>query len=560
MKKLTYLILWMLTAYPLQAQDLSFSQYHYTPFLSNPALIGSDNHLNVFANFRQQPIPDGQSILTPMVSADYPLLSAKSGKRWGGVGLTLINDQAGDLVNTSAIAAAFAYNLSLGKSQLSFALQAGYFNRSVDAGQLLTNSQYVGGVLNPGLPSGENLEQGQAGFFNTGAGILWYKPTAHQRKQAFLGLATNNFLSPEAQIAEAYLAQIPAYTTAIGGLNLMPETAPWIIMPNFRYTYFRANHQANLGSWLRRKTGDDPQTSLGAGLWYNTNQSLIASLEWEQPSWLFAISYDFSLNSSTQVWQRNGTLEITLGFRNLIKGKCPDADQDGVCDAEDQCPNQAGYAMTRGCPDQDADDTADQDDACPDTPGKPLLQGCPDQDNDNIADHEDDCPQIAGPAALKGCPDSDGDGLADPKDQCPDQPGSIANQGCPEQPSNLEEEIAPEEAEILEKASHVQFETGKAIIRTLSYPLLNEVVRLMQNHPNGSLTLIGHTDNTGNPADNLLLSKQRADAVKDYFISQGIDAQRISTGGKGDTQPIQPNSTEEGRQANRRVQMIFRSR
>ncbi len=116
------------------------------------------------------------------------------------------------------------------------------------------------------------------------------------------------------------------------------------------------------------------------------------------------------------------------------KKGCPlDMDNDGVPDYLDSCPNVSGSMALHGCPDKDGDGVADKDDRCPDVAGLKSLQGCPDRDGDGIADIDDRCPDVAGSVSLKGCPDTDGDGVADIDDQCPNtKPGyKVDAKGCP---------------------------------------------------------------------------------------------------------------------------------
>ncbi len=131
------------------------------------------------------------------------------------------------------------------------------------------------------------------------------------------------------------------------------------------------------------------------------------------------------------------------GLANL-RG-CPDGDGDGIADKDDLCPTEPGTAATQGCPDGDGDGVADKDDECPDEAGLASLNGCPDGDGDGIADKDDDCPAEAGPASTNGCPDRDGDGIADKDDECPDEAGVAERNGCPlpnDRPENLQERIA----------------------------------------------------------------------------------------------------------------------
>lgn len=229
---------------------------------------------------------------------------------------------------------------------------------------------------------------------------------------------------------------------------------------------------------------------------------------------------------------------------------CPDSDGDGVIDKVDRCPDQFGVVELNGCPDRDSDGIADYEDQCPDVPGTAEFNGCPfaDRDKDGIPDGEDDCPNIPGPVSMKGCPDSDNDGISDKYDLCPTIPGIAENNGCPA--------IEKKEKEILDRAfSDLEFESGKAIIKTSSYSSLNELADLMIKKPEWKVQLSGHTDNTGNADKNMELSKNRTQAVKDYLIGQGVLEYRIKTDWFGQERPVADNKTTAGRQKNRRVEM-----
>lgn len=116
-------------------------------------------------------------------------------------------------------------------------------------------------------------------------------------------------------------------------------------------------------------------------------------------------------------------------------GKKNDADNDGISDSKDKCPNTPASIPVDliGCPlDKDGDGVADYLDKCADVAGSKELNGCPDRDGDGIADKNDDCPGEKGSAAFNGCPDTDGDGIIDNNDRCPDVAGLQALKGCPD--------------------------------------------------------------------------------------------------------------------------------
>ncbi|MCA0375288.1 MAG: OmpA family protein [Gemmatimonadetes bacterium] len=105
----------------------------------------------------------------------------------------------------------------------------------------------------------------------------------------------------------------------------------------------------------------------------------------------------------------------------------------------------------------------------------------------------------------------------------------------------------------------IYFDTGKDVIRPESTPTLKEIATMLSEHADLQLTIEGHTDNVGAAAANLALSQKRADAVRSALISQfGVDGARLTARGLGQTVPAAPNTTPEGRQQNRRVELVKR--
>ena len=101
----------------------------------------------------------------------------------------------------------------------------------------------------------------------------------------------------------------------------------------------------------------------------------------------------------------------------------------------------------------------------------------------------------------------------------------------------------------------INFSSNSAQIPVDSTDYLNRVATAIKAAPAGTVLLIsGHTDNTGDSASNLALSQQRADAVRNYLIQQGVPSNMLVTKGYGDTRPLAPNDTEEGKFRNRRIE------
>jgi outer membrane protein OmpA-like peptidoglycan-associated protein len=104
---------------------------------------------------------------------------------------------------------------------------------------------------------------------------------------------------------------------------------------------------------------------------------------------------------------------------------------------------------------------------------------------------------------------------------------------------------------------NLEFETGRSKIKEESIQSLNELAEVLVKKEEWELQIAGHTDNVGKAQSNLILSKQRAEAVRDFMVERGIATERLSVLYFGQTMPIESNDTKEGRQANRRVEMTI---
>ena len=264
---------------------------------------------------------------------------------------------------------------------------------------------------------------------------------------------------------------------------------------------------------------------------------------------------------------------------------CPDLDNDGdgVPDITDGCPNEPedfdGYLDNDGCPDFDNDNDGipDSKDLCPDEAedfdGLEDNDGCPDidVDKDGILDYADKCPTKAedfdGFEDDDGCPDNDNDndGILDVVDICPDQAedfdgykeGDLTTQDDNKPVMLLDipklpKEKAPPTKEIVIHGE-ITFLPNSAEIKPEAHTLLNKIVDLLKLYPSSRWKIEGHMDNEGAKETILTISQKRADAIKNYFVSKGLNQEQFVSIGMGDRSPIESNATEYGRMRNRRV-------
>ena len=271
----------------------------------------------------------------------------------------------------------------------------------------------------------------------------------------------------------------------------------------------------------------------------------------------------------------------------------PDNDRDGILDVDDKCANEPetknGFQDEDGCADvveldRDGDGIPDSADKCPDDPeDKDEFEdddGCPDPDNDQdgVLDIDDKDP-ISGRSCandpedkdgfedVDGCPDPDNDKdrILDVNDTCPNEPetynGVEDKDGCPDKGRVI---IRAGKIEILDK---IFFETDKAIILPVSFPLLDAISATLIGNPQIALVEIqGHADERATPEHNMKLTKDRAEAVRQYLVDhknaegKSVDGKRLQARGFGATKPICKEHNEDCWSKNRRVEFLILKR
>lgn len=102
----------------------------------------------------------------------------------------------------------------------------------------------------------------------------------------------------------------------------------------------------------------------------------------------------------------------------------------------------------------------------------------------------------------------------------------------------------------------LSFDPGRADIKPNFRPVLDQFAQSLVQNPASVIQIVGHTDATGNDAANVQLSRDRANATRDYLASRGVTTNRIATDGRGEREPVASNDTDAGRARNRRVEIF----
>lgn len=262
---------------------------------------------------------------------------------------------------------------------------------------------------------------------------------------------------------------------------------------------------------------EETRVNVGAGFRYNVSDGISIRAELREFHGIDESTFD------TQA-----TLGLSFAFSRTVSESSPepeDADNDGVPDSRDQCPDTPAGASVgnNGCErDDDGDGVANSKDQCPNTPAGASV--------DN-----------------RGCElDSDNDGVVDSQDQCPDTAAGaeVDDTGC---------EGVTETVETIEL--NVQFPTDSSVIGGSYDDEIRRVADFMRENPETAVEIGGHSDSIGEAEYNRMLSQRRAEAVATRLTDAlGISEDRVEAVGYGESKPIASNDTAAGRAENRRVE------
>ncbi|MDT9677489.1 OmpA family protein [Pseudomonas sp. JV414] len=154
--------------------------------------------------------------------------------------------------------------------------------------------------------------------------------------------------------------------------------------------------------------------------------------------------------------------------------------------------------------------------------------------------------------------DEDDDGVFDRRDRCPDTPADtpVEHHGCPlpQYPASVKPVETPV-SEVITLNGNVLFAYNQSDLMPEARSELDSLMAKLQNADVVSVKVIGHTDSQGSDAYNQKLSERRASSVAAYLLSQGLAPDKLTSEGRGESQPVADNDTEEGRAQNRRVEL-----
>lgn len=491
---------------PVFAQYFQFSQYNFTPQRINPALVASSDYATLDFDFRSQSTDGGFHLTSNMLNVSYPFLS-RSGRRWSGVGLSLMDDRTGasGIFSTQEAALSYAASIEIARYQsLSLGVKILYQNRKIDLNGLNTGLQFIPDRgFDENAPAGEDLGSYRNSFMTFSAGLHWHQTDRKGIPLASWDISFFDFNRPDDSfIGDVY--RLSGTLVAAGNIRAYHRDN-MSIYPEILYTQNASNHVISAGAIFRadlKSTRDEVAPHVDMITKYIFGRSGLLGLQFHNEHFSVGLSYDFPM------FVRNvsnlGAFEIGLTLRRLVK-RATNIRKDGK-----QATPVPGRRLgaTLGVK-------------------KPGVQVGTDSVKTTAKN-----PKVDLSTRLK---------------QKQDSVITQANAG----------QIKFEPL-ILERATlHFNFQFNSSAPDQEAMAYLDELATALLDNPELNIKLVGHTDNVGSAKFNLRLSLQRAGSMKDYLIGKGVPAERISVDGKGMAEPLNANESEEQRGLNRRVELTI---
>lgn len=330
MKKLIYIAVFVCGAIAgVRAQDAVFSQYYASQLYLNPALAATEPNMLFSTNYRNQ----WRSIVIPYVTTQasfiYPFITReiRRERHWGGVGLSMYTDKAGDgNFKTTGFNATFAYNLPLNSHQsknLSFGVQGGFIQKNIDYTNLQWGEQY-----NPYLGFDASVPVNETGFGDQvmypdiNAGLTFYSNPKSDNalgSSGYFGVAVYHINQPDESFVDGVSSRLPMLFKAHAGMKF-PLSPKFSFSPNaiglYQYDVYHINGGLYFNYQLiNSTTGFFRETDLILGSWYRYGDSFIFSLGFGNDIYTLGFSYDYNTSNLRYATNGKGAYEISLTLR-----------------------------------------------------------------------------------------------------------------------------------------------------------------------------------------------------------------------------------------------------
>ncbi|MEM7548479.1 MAG: PorP/SprF family type IX secretion system membrane protein [Bacteroidota bacterium] len=507
MRSIVFLFFFLVSV-NLYGQDLQFSQYDNLPLLLNPAFAGITDRAEARYNFRNQWLGSDSRVASQGLNLSKPLFLRRNNCRhWAGVGLSVFDDRTNDqLFIQNGLTLSFSILVPIGKySFLSFGLNGGYQWRRLNLENISTGNQFVEGLgFDPSQPIGEQIDNTSVSIPTFGTGLMWHQRDKSGDVKSFLSVAAFDLNQPN----EAFISgdsELPV-ALRISGKYQIYESKQWILGLDANITSRGSDENFLLGVYgeydlyrlIRNVKNYDTKIVLSTR--YSEDRALIVGGWIDHPSYRIGVSIDLDVEPNSDLNAFRNAVEFSLAYKTpwYCKPKTKKNRRKRSKSKKNKNKKTTSLAEYR-------------------RRNRERLQ----------REH------------------SEKESQTEDKDTI--------------EVVSLEQIEAEKEFELkLKKVLEpviIEFDFDETEVISRFEFRLHNLLEFMTEYEEFDVMIMGHTDNSGSHEYNLRLGQKRANTVKKFLIENGISEDRIYTESKGESEPLNDNSTNEMRRRNRRVEV-----
>lgn len=543
------------------AQSFQFSQYNFTQQRINPAAVSMSDYARAAIDYRNQSTAGDFNLNSTYLELSYPLIASNGGKRWSGLGVSFLDDKAGQsgLFKISEIGLSYAVNVFLSENQtLNLGFRTVYQSRRVSFDGLFTGSQFVlGRGFDNALSSGESGAGLSQNFLSFSSGLAWQKLDKEGEQVARFDVSVFDFNKPDESFFETNNT-LPSTFVASGGFLAYKKDA-FQVFPEVLFTSSASRSSVNVGSIVTYNFEDSPYAINATGkvhmiTKYVLGKYFIAGLQFEKQNFKVGVSYDIPVGGE-QVGNQ-GALEFGAEIKNLVVSRFKTRRQKVKRSRNRSVKNRRVKnrriklrklrARRRKLKRKKSNKRNKTE----------QLVAENKEDKKVLNEEENKIEEVKSEEVI----DSDAEAVEE-----------VLKERVETSEEDVEEQIEQDTVGLSARAGdfsrhplklettrlRFHFEFDSFVVGQESKDYLDDLSNILKQDPLLKVEIIGHTDYKGTEAYNQRLSERRAGMVKGFLIDRGISADRITTSGRGELEPLEDNTTDEGRRINRRVEFIL---
>lgn len=497
------------------AQNTFFAQYNYAIPETVPARIGENNYASATLLYKNQQLAGPDQYISSLLFVRYPVVNRHYNRLV--LGLTFVKNNIkgpGHLTEqglTTTVAYSFHYRKHAG---IAFAMDVGLINKKIDMNDIRTGSMWtIENGFDPTLSSGENIAFERFTYPKINASLFWYANDKHGNPRGYFGVGVfqmnrfrDSFYNNSATVIESRFS-------TIGGVRLYNRNKI-ALLPKFNllasfnrfYTTVGIDISYSLSKFAYQPNYKD--NSLNIEFNYQIYKGVKVGVQYLQPHYVLGMAYHIDMGTQISDDIYNNAVEVLLLIRSAVDYDTPQKRYRRRMYRK----QKAGRAKRKT---QEKSIYPPQPTATPQVPASnpdTTILNSPDSTAIAIKDHQQD---------------------------------SVGA-------DNLQKLLLA-----LGNENSIQFSFNSAEINEQSMRKLEQLAGILKEYPRTTVILVGHTDNIGSTRQNKILSMQRARAAADVLVALGVAHSQIIVQGRGASEPIASNATEEGRSKNRRIEFFI---